>query len=410
MTKKLHELKNERAELLKSAETLLNEGKIEEHDEVMTHIKELNAEIGRKEELDIERGRFADSDKEAVNAYKMMDAKKEEAKKEQTLDGVLKEKEYARAFCNAIRNGISVRNILSDRVPEGYFPLKNALTIAGNPAGGQDGGFLVPIDVSTKISEYRRQLSSLANVVNVEEVSTIEGKRPVDTNPTKGFTKIDGELKPVPMDDQPIFSQVGYKVDDYGLVLPLSKDLVEDEDANLLSYIGRWLAKKQVLTENKIILEALDKVKSTEVNAKPFDAIKKVLNVTLDPSIAMNSRIITNQTGYNILDVEKDTTGNYLFNNSLLRGTGFQLLDNAISVLSNLHLADVSGAAPMYIGDFKAYVTLFRRKNLEIRGTDIGGDAWRNNGYEMRAITRMCASVFDKDAVAKLTVKPTPSV
>lgn len=410
MTKKLHELKNERAELLKSAETLLNEGKIEEHDEVMTHIKELNAEIVRKEELDIERGRFADSDKEAVDAYKMMDAKKEEAKKEQTLDGVLKEKEYARAFCNAIRNGVRVRNVLSGQVPESYAPLRNALTIAGNPAGGQDGGFLVPIDVTTTINQYRRQLSSLANVVNVEEVHTIEGKRPIDTNPTKGFTKLDGELKPIPTDDQPIFSQVSYKVDDYAIRLPLSKDLVEDEDANLIAYLGRWLADKQILTENQIILAALNKLQAVAVNAKPFDAIKKTLNLTLDPSIAMNSRIITNQTGYNTLDVEKDTTGNYLFNNSLLRGTGFQLLDNAITVLSNLHLEDETGAAPMYIGDFKSYVTLFRRKNLEIRGTDIGGNAWVNNGYEMRAISRMCATVFDKEAVAKLTVKPTPSV
>lgn len=409
MAKKLHDLKNERAELLKSAEALLNEGKLKEHDEAMVKVKDLNAEIERKEELDIERGRFADSDTESVDAYKMMAAKKEEDAKNKTLDGVLNEKEYARAFCSALRNGVRIRNVLSGQVPESYAPLRNALTIAGNPEGGQDGGFLVPIDVTTTINQYRRQLSSLANVVNVEEVRTIEGKRPIDTNPTKGFTKLDGELKPIPTDDQPIFSQVSYKVDDYAIRLPLSKDLVEDEDANLLAYLGRWLADKQILTENQIILAALDKLQAVAVNAKPFDAIKKVLNVTLDPSIAMNSRIITNQTGYNILDVEKDTTGNYLFSNSLLRGTGFQLLDNAITVLSNLHLKDSADAAPMYIGDFKSYVTLFRRKNLEIRGTDIGGDAWVNNGYEMRAISRMCATVFDKEAAAKLTIKNTPS-
>ena len=93
MAKKLHELKNERAELLKSAEALLNEGKLKEHDEAMVKVKDLNAEIERKEELDIERGRFADSDTESVDAYKMMAAKKEEDAKNKTLDGVLNEKE-----------------------------------------------------------------------------------------------------------------------------------------------------------------------------------------------------------------------------------------------------------------------------------------------------------------------------
>lgn len=409
MAKKLHDLKNERAELLKSAEALLNEGKLKEHDEAMVKVKDLNAEIERNEALDIERGRFADSDTESVDAYKMMAAKKEEDAKNKTLDGVLNEKEYARAFCNAIRNGVSRKRVENGMVPEEYAPLRNALTIAGTPTGGQDGGFLVPTDVSTKIMEFRRQLVSLANVVNVEEVNAPEGKRPVDTQPTKGFTKMDSELKPVPMDDQPVFAQISYKTDTYGLIVELSKQLVEDEDANLLSYLGRWFAKKQVITENLIILDALNKLQSVAVTGKPFDAIKKVLNVTLDPSIAPNSRIITNQSGYNVLDVEKDTTGNFLLGNSLLKGTGFQLLDNAIVALSNKHLADESGSSPMYIGDFESYMTLFRRKYLEIDATDIGGNAWRNNGYEVRGITRLGATVFDKEAAAKLMIKIAPS-
>ena len=49
----------------------------------------------------------------------------------------------------------------------------------------------------------------------------------------------------------------------------------------------------------------------------------------------------------------------------------------------------------MYIGDFKQYATLFTRQPLELRSTDIGGNAWKTNSIEFRAITRLGASVFD---------------
>lgn len=406
---KLFELKNQRAELLKNAEGFLNEGKVKEYDDAMKQVKDLNQDIERAQVLDIERGRFDDDDNDSVNAYKMINMQKEEKEEEKTLDGILGEKEYAKAFCNALRNGVSRSAVLSGRAPKAYSPLYNALTIKGTPDGGQDGGFLVPKDVSTKINELRRQLVSLADVVNVENVSTSEGSRPFDMRPTKGFTKIGGELQPVPTDDQPIFSQVSYKTEPYGLRLPLSKELVEDEDANLLSYIAGWFADKQIITENDIIISKLNELKAVDVKGKLFDAIKKALNVTLDPAISPQSRIITNQSGFNMLDVEKDTNGNYLLNNSLLNGTGLQALSNAISRISNANLPDAEGKTPMYLGDFRAYMTLFRRKNLELRATDVGGDAWKNNGYEFRAITRLGATVFDKEAAVKLNITSTPT-
>jgi HK97 family phage major capsid protein len=56
---------------------------------------------------------------------------------------------------------------------------------------------------------------------------------------------------------------------------------------------------------------------------------------------------------------------------------------------------------PIYLGDFKQYATMFQRQRMEIRSTDIGGNAWKTNSVEVRAIARKDASVFDSAAVLR---------
>ena len=56
--------------------------------------------------------------------------------------------------------------------------------------------------------------------------------------------------------------------------------------------------------------------------------------------------------------------------------------------------------APLYIGDFQSFGTLFRRQAMEIASTNVGGNAWNTNSTEVRAITRLAVAKFDDKAVA----------
>lgn len=404
MSKKIAELKNERMKLMDQLNAQLDGGKTKEFDEGMKEVRELNEQIARLEQLDLERGRFESHDREKVEAYQMMDMKKAEAKTAKTLDARLSENEYARAFCDALRNGVTRKDLSRGLYGEKYAPLQNALTIAGGETPGEDGGFLVPADVSTQILEYRRHMVSLADLVNVENVTAPTGTRPYDVKPTTGFTRIDEELGAIPNDDEPEFRQISYDTQKYGLFIQLSNELLQDEDANLMSYISRWFARKQVLTENEIILAKLNELSGVAVTGDVFDGIKTALNVTLDPAIAERAHILVNQTGFNAMDLVKDTTGNYMLNADLTKRTGFVLENDTITRVPNWELSDLSGKTPMFIGDFKDYMTLFRRKYLEVDSTSVGGAAWRHYGFEIRGVTRLGAAVFDKDAVVKLEV------
>ena len=55
--------------------------------------------------------------------------------------------------------------------------------------------------------------------------------------------------------------------------------------------------------------------------------------------------------------------------------------------------------APLYIGNLRAAITLFVRNGITMATTNVGGDAWENDCSEVRALCRMDAKFFEKDAV-----------
>ena len=167
------------------------------------------------------------------------------AAENRALKDILGSREYHRAFRAALRgNWKPGMEVVNDQ----QRLLLNALTIAGGDPKGTDGGFLVPEDVDTTIREVVRQHSQLRSLFNVETVGTNSGSRVMATDPTKGMSPIGGELPigGIPKDDQPTFSTVPFTLTTYGLIVPMSRELAQDENANLEAYLGRWFGKKQV--------------------------------------------------------------------------------------------------------------------------------------------------------------------
>ncbi|MBR6571546.1 MAG: phage major capsid protein [Clostridia bacterium] len=320
------------------------------------------------------------------------------ALEESRLRNMLRSNEYARSFADAIRNGVTLK---SGRGVEKYNVLYDALTISGGDTPGEDGGFLVPEDVDHQIMEQRRALNPLASLFNEESVTANSGWRVMDSAPTKGMTAVD-EMGEIPNDDQPGFVKVPYKLTKYALWIPCSNELASDEVANLFAYLSRWFARKAVITENNLLLAALQSLTAQDVAAgEEMKGIKNALNVALDPTIALTSVIVTNQTGFNVLDNLEDKTGRPLLNPDPKTGTPKMSNGRAVHVISDAVLKSEEDKAPLYIGDMKQFATLFRRNPLEIASTNVGGSAWRTDSIEVRGIQRMGTSKFDAAAAVK---------
>ena len=326
---------------------------------------------------------------------------------ERSQSEIRKSNEYARAFAFALRKGISPDS--GHQYAEKLKPLYDALSIGGGTTPGEDGGFLVPEDIDHSIRELQRELNPLRQYFSVEGVNTQSGWRVADNAPTTGFTQVD-ELSTVPKDDQPAFAKISYALVKYGLILPISRELANDEVANLFGYLARWGAKKELITENTLLLAALNALSSAVVTieaGQELKGLKKILNVSLDPAISRNSVILTNQNGFNLLDSMEDLNGRPILQWDPVSQTPRAFGGKRVESISNAVLPNITAGsgqtatehAPFFLGDGREFATLFERSAMEILSTNIGGNTFYNDSIEIRYLKRMGVSTFDMGAM-----------
>ena len=322
-------------------------------------------------------------------------------KQPKNLKDMLASNEYARAFVYALQHGITRKNGMGN---EKVQILYDALTEGGGSPAGTDGGFLVPLDIDNTIRELRRELNPLAPLFSEENVTAPTGWRVIDTAPTAAMPSINEMGTVANNSDQPAFGKVTYSLTKYGLRIPISNELMNDNAANLMAYLGKWFAKKLVLTENSLLITCLKTLTASALvtGSETVDsAVKKILNTKLDPAISANAVIITNQDGFDALDQLVDDTGRGLLQPDATNATLFRIFGRRIVVVGNGQLPNTSNKPEFFFGDYREFATLFRKEGFEVASTDIGGDAWATDSTEVRGIARLAVSKFDASAAVR---------
>ncbi|MEC0092879.1 phage major capsid protein [Paenibacillus macquariensis] len=379
MDEKERELRQKLAAKLEEARSLAGDGKLEEARSAKDAAQALRSQIDLMVEM-----RELDTPGETTPA--------EPEKREVNSD---KDNQYRSAFLKELRNK-PLNAVERTLIEEAEAEVR-----AGMQGGvGEDGGLTVPQDIQTMIHEKKRQFVSLENYVTVEPVSTRSGTRVIEKNADIiAFTEIT-ELTDLDDMDNPKFASISYAVKDRGGILPMSNSLLQDTDQNLMEYISKWIAKKSVITRNKLILTLLATLPKKAI--ADLDAIKKVLNVDLDPSISLSAIILTNQDGYNFLDQQKDLDGRALMQPDPTQPTQKLLFGKPVVVISNRWLPTTGSAtkkAPIIVGDLKEAIVLFDRQQYSIASTNVGGKSFGRNSTDVRAIQREDVQKFDDEAV-----------
>ncbi len=266
---------------------------------------------------------------------------------------------------------------------------------------GEDGGYIVPEDITTTINQLKQTTDSLEQYVNVQPVSTNKGARTLEKRAASTpFAPLSEYGNPNAMKEipSPQFDRIPYAIDDYAGFLPVPNDLLSDTDQALENYLRQWIAKKSVATRNYLISQEINKL--TKVDLKDYNGLKTTLNVTLDPIFAASANIITNQDGFNYLDQLEDKNGRPLLQPDPTNPTRKLFSGKPVVVLSNKTIAtDGAGKAPFIVGDLKEAIVLWDRQQLSIDMTKEGGNAWRSNTTEFRAIEREDVTLWDSEAV-----------
>ena len=270
---------------------------------------------------------------------------------------------------------------------------------------GEDGGFIIPQDIQTRIIELKRGLPILENYINVEPVSTLTGSRVVekyaDIVPFATFAEGDD----VATATAPQFVNVPYTITDKGGILPVPNNLMSDTDQNLMSYLQKWLLRKSIATRNAMIVTKLKTLAPVAIT--DFDEIKEALNVTLDPMLAVGAIIVTNQDGYNYLDTLRDAEGEYILKTDVTNPSVKTIEGKPVVVISNKQLPTVATKAPIFMGDLKEFCTIFDRQQMSLLATQFGGTAFAKNRTDIRAIVRDDIQIVDSSAVVygQITIK-----
>lgn len=306
--------------------------------------------------------------------------------KHQGTDG--KDK-YKKAFFNMLRD----KRLTEEEIEtiKGYNKLSTT--------SGEDGGYILPIDQETAIKELKKQTFAFRNYVTVEPVSTKTGTRIIEKNAEDTpFVKLTEGENIEDIEIAPQFMQIKYDIEDYAGILPVTSNLLNDTDVALEAYLNRWLAKKSNATENKIILDVVDGV-SQKTTVQLIEDLKKIKNTKLDMAFKPTTKFYMNSDAFNYFAEEKDANGRPMLEVNPKNPTERMIDGCPVVEVPNGLMKTVTNKAKIIIGDMKEFTTLFDRQKITIETTKIGGNTWRSNSSELKAIIRIDAQKFDERAI-----------
>lgn len=297
-------------------------------------------------------------------------------------------------FANAVRSGF--KNINKESLDE-------------------NGGYIVPNDIQTKINQWKEVEYSLEKEISFEPVTTQKGSRTYQTRAEMtGFEDIEegGELSEM---DSPTFERVSYSIVDRGGWLPITNDLLNDTDANLTQVVTQWIARKSNATSNSRILGLAKSSTKTEIET--IDELEKKIIVELGAEYRGSSKIITNDDGLWFFNQLKDLAGRKLLQpHPTEKGVTFLSVGDTLvyfkSVGNKLLPSDISTAGkkkiPMLTGDWKEAIKKYDRQKTSLLASNIAVagklNAFTQNLTLIRAIERNDFKVLDSKAFLNLAM------
>ena len=333
----------------------------------------------------------------------------------------VKNQESREKIRNRAFNKLIFNKRLTDEERRAYFYNEGDDTVAGgagddSPAGGdgtgttvtgqiegsdEKGGYLVPVEQMPILREFRKAYTQLRDHCHVVHANSTTGKWPTlgeESGLLVNFT----ELENINESDFE-FGQASYTISDYGDIIPVSNQLINDANVNILGIVGQRLARKAVNTENSAILTLISTNLSSPETVSSYKALTKALNVDLDPIYYANAKIFTNQDGFQWMSELEDGQNRPLLVPDITAPDTYRFRGKPVVVIPNSILESSAAAgstpayAPIYIGNMADYVMFFERQGVEIAVSR--EYLFAKYGTALRCVVRFGVAEDDTDAL-----------
>lgn len=265
------------------------------------------------------------------------------------------------------------------------------------------GGVLVPVETADFVGMMDTGVYRLRTRVSEYFARTLSGKIPLANNPTSGLVEFFNELPASGITKKDIkFGVVDWTVKDYGVIVPVSRDLIADAEADVYGVIAEQFFRAQVITENQLILDAIAANGSTAID--DWKGILKQLNATA-PVGGTDKVVVTNTDGYNYLDTLTDEQGRPILTQALVDNPrrifrGYEVIQLPNAVLAT----DDTAGIPFIVGSLRDAVYMIERQGLEISYNPWSDSAYSKNAVDVRVTCRLDCKTKFADAAKKLTL------
>lgn len=321
-----------------------------------------------------------------------------------------KAKESTAKVVNRVFNKLVFGSIKNWQLTDNEKPIADKIiNAAGTPgqvgATPSKGGYLIPTEQIEQLLQFRRSYTALKDFCTVRIANSRNGQQPTIGEENGVLTNFE-ELNEIHQSDID-FAQIKYDCKDYGDIIPIANQLLQDVNIDLMSVIGQRFARKSINTENAKILEILATLPPTMVTTG-YKGIQTALNKTLDPAISAGATIFTNQTGYDYLDNLTDNNKRPLLTASLADPTQYLFKGRRVVMLKDSLLpADTTTTegktlAPFIVGSMADLMHFFDRVGVEIAVSTEAG--FTKYVTLVRAVERFDVQKVDAEAMAYLKI------
>ena len=270
---------------------------------------------------------------------------------------------------------------------------------------GNRGGVFVPVEVADFAAFMETGVYRLRTRFAEYFANTKSGTIPLANNPTAGLVEMFDELPTGGIARKDIkFGSVDWTVNPYGVIVPISNELLADSSADIMGIISEIFFRAQVITENNLILNALDAAVTATAATSWKDVVKALNEVA--PVGGGDKVLITNTDGWNALDVATDDNGLPILTVGLVDSPKRTIRGYEVIQLPNAVLpTDETDGIPMYAVSPKDAAYFIERKGLEISYNPYSDSAYSKDAVDVRVTCRMTAKLKFVDAVKKLNYK-----
>lgn len=378
-----------RDEMLKEAQTFLDNGDLDKAKELLTEVRRLDAS---NEKAKVEE---EPKDKEEIKEEKIKEEKQEPKKEEdeepqedddepekrsldidevsKELEGLTKNIESER--CSLKGDTEEMEKVILDgkevvgektevRSFLDYVRSRDVSTRAFDTTGvkSADASAIIPEEIITKARKLPETVVDLRSKVTVQNVTHASGTYPI-LKPNKAVLVSVEELKANPDLDKPQFDDVDYKVATYRGQLAVAQEALDDSDDNLGGIIASHIQRQALNTANAKLGALLRTAEAA--TAKSVDELKTLVNTGFDPAYGLEW--LVSQSFYNEVDLLKDGNGRYLLQDSISATSGKSLLGLNVTVLADDLIGSKKGDKVAFLGDPKSFAVYFNRLSYTAR-------------------------------------------